>query len=290
MRGVVARGIHPAAARLTLGRFGSGVTSAALAPDDRTHIAYGSAFYAFQQPGSAASAAQVVPVLADLVRPRSVVDIGCGTGSWLAAFQQVGVGDVLGIDGDYVSRSELLIPQEQFLPVDLTRPFRVPRPFDLAVSLEVAEHLPESAAAAFIASLADAAPAVLFSAAVPFQGGWNHVNEQWPDYWAEHFAVHGLLPLDCLRATFWTDSRVRWWYAQNMVLYLRRDHPLWGRYQPTSPLPRLVHPENYLRRVEQIRDAERERTARETVRRIAADVIHLPRRTLRAWRRRATSG
>jgi SAM-dependent methyltransferase len=252
-----------------------------------TTSAYGPKFYQYQQPGSSASASEIVPFVTRMVRPSSVVDVGCGTGGWVAAFQQAGVGDVLGVDGDYVPRSQLLIPEDHFLAVDVSRPFALPRSFDLAVSLEVAEHLPEASAAAFIASLVAAAPAVLFSAAVPFQGGWNHVNEQWPEYWAVRFKQHGFLALDCLRSTFWDNTRIRWWYPQNMVLYLRQDHPLWTSHTPTSPLPALVHPQNYLLRVDAVKDATRDRTLSETVRRIAIDVARLPVKTLRAVQRRA---
>src|SRR5205085_11975533 len=119
---------------------------------------------------------------------------------------------------------------DRFRAIDLREPFELPRTFDLAVSLEVAEHLPASSASAFVESLTRLAPAVLFSAAVPHQGGWNHLNEQWPQYWAEIFARHGFFPVDCLRERFWDRPNVRWWYAQNMVLYLADGHPLWRQY------------------------------------------------------------
>jgi hypothetical protein len=175
------------------------------------------------------------------------------------------------------------------MPVDVRRPFALPRRFDLAMSLEVAEHLPESSAAGFVESLVAAAPAVLFSAAIPFQGGWHHVNEQWPEYWALLFKQHRYFALDCLRSAFWDNPRTCWWYAQNMVLFLRHDHFLWARHTPASPLPALVHPHNYLRQVDELREAARERTLRETVQRIVVDVAKLPIKTLRTVRRRASS-
>lgn len=254
-----------------------------------TQSDYGPAFYEYQQAGSAASAREIVPWVIDLLRPTSVVDIGCGTGSWVAAFQDAGVHDAVGIDGDWVLSAPLQIPREHFLPVDLQRPFTLPRSFDLAISLEVAEHLPESSAASFVDSIVAAAPAVLFSAAVPHQGGWNHLNEQWPHYWATLFKQRQFLPLDCLRAVFWNNPRTRWWYAQNMVLYLRADHPLWRTHTPSVDVPALVHPANYLARVDALRDANRERTLKETVRRMASDAVKVPGKALRAVVRSATS-
>jgi SAM-dependent methyltransferase len=250
---------------------------------------YGQAFYEYQQAGSSASASEIVPWVTRLVRPTSVVDVGCGTGSWIAAFQSEGVTDSLGVDGDWVLESELRIPRDRFVPVDLTRTFALPRSFDLAISLEVAEHLPEQSARGFVESIVATAPAVLFSAAVPHQGGWNHLNEQWPEYWASLFKSHHYLPLDCLRPVFWNNPRTRWWYAQNMVLYLRADHPLWSTHEPSADVPALVHPQNYLARVEALRDATRDRTLTETVRRMALDAARVPGKTLRAVLRRSAA-
>jgi SAM-dependent methyltransferase len=176
-----------------------------------------------------------------------------------------------------------MIPQERFQPIDLREPFEVPRTFDLAVSLEVAEHLPASSADGFVESLTRLAPAVLFSAAVPHQGGWNHLNEQWPQYWAEIFARRRFFPLDCLRERFWDRSSVRWWYAQNMVLYLADDHSLWRRHpRSDAPLRALVHPENYLLRVAEARTSTQRWTKKETLMRIAAKVGRLAGRAAHA--------
>ena len=164
-----------------------------------------------------------MPQVLELLRPRSVVDVGCGCGTWLAVFRRHGVEDVLGIDGDYVDREQLDIPREQFFPHDLMTRLRLGRTFDLAMSLEVAEHLPPEAATGFVASLTRLAPRVLFSAAVPHQGGEGHVNRQWPAYWAELFGAHGYVAIDCFRRGLWLDERVEWWYAQNVLLYVRRD-------------------------------------------------------------------
>src|SRR5262245_27058351 len=143
------------------------------------------------------SACEVVPLVVDLLHPRRVVDVGCGTGTWLAAFAEHGATEVLGLDGEYVDRALLDIPADCFVPADLTQPVHQLGRYDLALCLEVAEHLPASRAEGLVSDLTNLAPVVLFSAAIPLQGGVNHVNEQWPEYWAGLFRDRGFVPIDC---------------------------------------------------------------------------------------------
>lgn len=169
----------------------------------------------------ARSAAEViVPLIIAMVSPRSVVDIGCGIGVWLAACRRAGIDDVIGTDGDYVPRSQLLIPGNRFVAADLTAPFDLGRRFDLAISLEVAEHLTEAAAEGFVASLVQIAPVILFSAAIPGQGGPGHVNEQWQEYWRSKFAAVGYVACDAIRPLVWGDNRVDYYYQQNILVYV----------------------------------------------------------------------
>jgi hypothetical protein len=132
----------------------------------------------------------VLPIVFELCRPRSAIDVGCLFGAWAAECRRLGVDEVVAVDGGYVSVSDLLIPGDAFLAHDLNQPLRLERKFDLAISLEVAHYLPESRAGGFVADLCELAPMVLFSAAIPHQGGIGHVSEQWPG-WAERFAEHG---------------------------------------------------------------------------------------------------
>ena len=96
-------------------------------------------------PESAQSAAIMVPIILELTGAKSVIDIGCGAGNWLATFERLGVTDYLGIDGAHLPPETLRIPHERFRPHNLATPLSLDRRFDLAVSLEVAEHLPHSA-------------------------------------------------------------------------------------------------------------------------------------------------
>ena len=217
---------------------------------------YDRAFFDRHRDGARRSARAVVPFVLEYVRPASVIDVGCGTGTWLSVFRESGIEDDWGVDGVYIDRESLEIPEEWFLAHDLAQPLGLERRFDLVVSLEVAEHLPAEGAEQFVRSLTQLGPVVLFSAAAPYQGGTHHINEQWPSYWATWFAGSGFVAIDCLRRRLWADEDVDWWYAQNLVLYVARDdlerYPRLAeerRFCPSMPLS-LVHPKRFLQWVE----------------------------------------
>jgi SAM-dependent methyltransferase len=176
-------------------------------------------FYVGQQDASSLSAQIIVPLLLDMFPSRSVVDVGCGVGGWLREFAKAGVDDHLGIDGDYVPRELLKIPVERFVSMDLRILSDVGRRFDMACCFEVAEHLPHSCSEQFVSALAKAAPVVVFSAAIPGQGGTEHINEQWPSYWAEIFARRGYVAVDCVRPKIFEREEVVYWYRQNIIVF-----------------------------------------------------------------------
>jgi len=192
----------------------------------------------------------------ELVPARSVVDLGCGTGAWLAALMAAGVADVLGVDGGWVPASMLKIPPDRFVEHDLTTPFTLDRRYDLALCIEVAEHLPGADADRLVGELTAAAPVVLFSAAVPGQGGTSHVNEQWPDYWAALFERHHYVVLDALRPAIWRDARLPSYLRQNVLLFASREavaaSPALTAARAATDERRLsiVHPGEYARATE----------------------------------------
>src|SRR5215211_2308030 len=206
---------------------------------------------------SARSARVIVPLVLELVQPKSVIDVGCGTGEWLSVFEEHGVEDVWGVDGGWVSKEMLEIAQERFVPFDLEQPFHMDRTFDLVVSLEVAEHLPEECANTFVDSLTRLGPVVLFSAAIPHQGGRHHVNEQWPPYWVRLFSDKGYVVTDPLRRKVWYDEKVQVWYAQNTFVFVARNslrnYPLLGKEYElhNADMLSVVHPKYYLQKVEE---------------------------------------
>ncbi len=185
---------------------------------------YMSEFFDEHREGARNSAKVIVPLVLEQINPESLVDVGCGTGTWLSIFKDHGVTDVLGIDGDYVDRATLEVPATEFLAHDLTKPLRINRQFDLVVSLEVGEHLPAASAETFVDSLTQLGPVILFSAAIPFQGGTNHVNEQWPDYWVKLFETRGFVAIDSLRKHLWQNDTIEFWYAQNIMFFAQQDH------------------------------------------------------------------
>jgi SAM-dependent methyltransferase len=200
---------------------------------------------------STPSAEVIVPYLCELLEPRSVVDVGCGVGAFLEQFVKCGVGDYLGIDSRHVHRDALRFPEGHLLVHDLSQPLTLDRQFELVVCLEVAEHIPAASASTFVESLTRLGAMVLFSAAIPGQGGDGHLNEQWPNYWAETFTRYGYVAADVLRSVIWDNEAVAYWYAQNSLLYVRPEvletnQALAGavREKPAMPLA-VVHPRFY---------------------------------------------
>jgi SAM-dependent methyltransferase len=190
------------------------------------------------------SAHEVLPIIFEAVKPSSVVDIGCGTGHWLAAAHELGAKEIFGVDGPWVNKEQLAIPSENFSARDLTAPLNLGRRFDLALSFEVAEHLPDSAARTFVQSLCAASDTVAFSAAIPGQGGRHHLNEQWPAYWADLFRECNYDCFDDLRPRIWDNPRVAWYYAQNSLIFVRsrvRSGVAHCFGEPVKPMS-LVHP------------------------------------------------
>src|ERR1700677_1919613 len=185
----------------------------------RARTLYDSEFYAGQASNSFESARIVAALVHELIRPDSVVDIGCGLGGWLKAFSELGVRRVRGVDGNYVDQSKLYIDSACFTAADLKESFDIEEKYDLAISLEVAEHLPRAAGERLVRTCTSAAGVVLFSAAIPGQGGTGHINEHWPEYWRDQFKELGFVMCDILRSRIRDDHRIEWWYRQNLVLY-----------------------------------------------------------------------
>ena len=184
---------------------------------------YRADFYNYLASFAIRSAARVVPILSGMLPIRSVVDFGCGHGAWLSAWQSAAV-SITGVDGSYVDRRRLLIDPARFHAADLAEPIDLGRRFDLVQSLEVAEHLPAAKARQFVDTLTAHGSCVLFSAAVPGQGGEHHVNEQPLDYWRAMFRQKGFAAVDCLRPLIVGDAEIEPWYRYNIILYVAEDH------------------------------------------------------------------
>lgn len=209
---------------------------------------YSTRYYEGLKEDSAASARAVVPRVLALLPARTVVDVGCGSGTWAREYRTAGC-EILGIDGHIVQPDQLLIPVESFQRANLAEPLRLERRFDLVNCLEVAEHLAPTRADSFVADLCRLGDVVVFSAAVPGQGGTHHVNEQWQSCWVARFQAQGFGLVDCVRHQIWADDRVAWWYRQNLLVFIRRerlpDFPQAVAAHRDWPVD-LVHPRAYM--------------------------------------------
>lgn len=180
-----------------------------------------------------------LPIILTNTNAKSILDVGCGIGVWLKASRDLGLKDVFGVDGVRIDPADLVIPEALFKVQDLTVPWSLKRKFDLALCLEVAEHLPERHAENLINSLVSHADTIVFSAACPGQIGQNHINCQWPAYWQRLFNNRGFVCSDDLRELIWNDARIEPWYRQN-IFVARRTPNIAGK-EPR--LRAIVHPE-----------------------------------------------
>jgi SAM-dependent methyltransferase len=179
---------------------------------------------AYTAAGSRHSADVVVRLMLSALPITSVLDVGCATGTWLRAWREQGVGDIHGVDGDYVERSQLAIPERHFTAADLGREISLGRTFDLVQSLEVAEHLEPSVSEIVVATIArHSRGLVLFSAAPPGQGGEHHINENTYEFWRELFSGRGFRAFDFVRPRLRDDRSVAFWYRYNIVLYVHDE-------------------------------------------------------------------
>jgi hypothetical protein len=255
---------------------------------------YDATFYAANASESHQAATIVLPAALALLDRcgypvRSAVDVGAGVGPWLAVARQHGICDMLALEGPWVREVTTAVPADAYAYSDVGEPLAIPRRFDLGICLEVAEHLPPTSAEHLVENLVGLADVILFSAAIPHQGGTHHVNEQWPSYWAALFHARDYLLWDGLRWSIWQDARIPYWYRQNLLMFVSLKQPdpyralaalPYAAFMPESPCA-CVHPAKY----ESIIEFSRCPPARSLLR-------ALPRALYRAfeWRLRATLG
>jgi SAM-dependent methyltransferase len=209
------------------------------------------------------SSTKIVPLILDRFNPKSIIDIGCGNGIWLNTFEKFGINNYLGIDGDYVKKEFFHANFSKFLTADLEVNLDLNIRFDLAVCLEVGEHLPSNCAEILVKTLTNHSDIIIFSAAIPNQSGTNHINEQPQSYWASIFNKFGYEPFDIIRPVIWNEFSISYWYRQNIVVYkktgknlidfkfLDKIHPelMFRNQKITSPIQQfLISPKYVLTR------------------------------------------
>jgi hypothetical protein len=180
-----------------------------------------------------------LPLILEGRKPQSLLDVGCGLGTWMKAGLELGIPDVFGVDGVPIPPDKLLVPPGLFGQHDLTKPWSLGRRFDVVLCLEVGEHLEQAAAATLVESLVNHSDLIYFSAAVPGQLGQHHVNCQWPYYWQELFNQRGFVCSDAIRWRIWENKGIECWYRQNM--FCAWKNPEQAGKEPR--IPAVLHPE-----------------------------------------------
>ena len=146
---------------------------------------YDAAFYDENVRVGLVAARMVMPWVIVRTKAKSIIDVGCGSAAWLSVAQKPRVWRRIAIIDGNAENSHRLIDPEEFEQADIREGVDCSG-YDLAMCLEVGEHLPETSAANLVAGLCQA-PIVFWSAAVPGQGGVDHFTERWPSWWERFF-------------------------------------------------------------------------------------------------------
>lgn len=176
---------------------------------------YDAHFYEENAKVALAAARAMLPWVLLRTGAKSVIDVGCGSAAWLSMAKFLEC-QIHGVDG-HTPESHLLIDLSEFEQRDISHGIDCSG-YDLAICLEVGEHLPEVSAVALVAGLCKATY-VLWSAAVPGQRGVDHINEQWQSWWDRHFLANNYCGSDEIRRVFWDCEDVAPFYRQNMSVY-----------------------------------------------------------------------
>lgn len=210
---------------------------------------YNKTFYDSRREMTLASAKKVLFLYANFFPINSVVDIGCGTGTWLSVAKDNFSSYVFGYEGSWVRQAKLDIPSDNVEHIDLENRIKHSESFDVAISLEVAEHLSEKRGVGFVEDLTHLSNRVIFSAAVPGQGGVNHLNERPHEYWIQTFQKYGFQAYDVFRPELWGDPNIPYWYQQNIFLFIRRgeENEKFVQHAARTFIPELRHPDLTLR-------------------------------------------
>jgi hypothetical protein len=178
-------------------------------------MTYDAEFFEMTAEPSLVAAKLILPRILQETKARTVIDVGCGVGAWASVAKEHGC-TTLAIDG-FAAESDVLVAE--FDRRDLTEGIDCSG-YDLAICLEVAEHLPEDCAEQLIEGLCGA-QYILFSAAIPDQRGVDHVNEQWPSWWAGLFKKHEHYGTNDIRWRHWGNDQIEGYYRQNLIVFAK---------------------------------------------------------------------
>jgi 2-polyprenyl-3-methyl-5-hydroxy-6-metoxy-1,4-benzoquinol methylase len=211
---------------------------------------YTEGYYSEISGGSTRSRDAIFKILQKHHSFKSVIDVGCGIGEWGIGIEQFGVTNYRGVDYR-VPKKKLLINPDQYAEYDLrtSKPFPFDGKFELVICVEVAEHLEERYADQIVKTLTSLGKTILFSAAIPNQGGKGHVNEQWQDYWAAKFRQYDYHP-EVIEDIRW-NTEIEVWYRQNAIVY-SKGCPNPSLIHEVKP---FVHPEMFMNVVSSLKSA-----------------------------------
>ncbi len=196
-----------------------------------------------------ANAAAIAEELIRHLKPKSVIDVGCGKGHFLVEMKVHGA-KIAGVDGPWVTEMDPDLDMSVLQVQDLEKPYKAKKRYDLASSFEVAEHLSPERAESFVQDLTALSDHVLFSAAVPGQKGQGHINCQWQDYWAKLFAEQGYDCYDPFRRRLANHPQMASWFLQNLLFYVKSDvkvSPELAEHRITPSAASYVLPANHMR-------------------------------------------
>lgn len=203
---------------------------------------------------SVQSPKEIVPIIIQLFKPKSIIDVGCGIGTFLKIFELNGIDDIVGLDGNWVDKNLLLIKPEKIITQNLEEKFSLDKRFDVVLCLEVAEHLSADSAPSLVKSLTNLGDIIIFSAAIPNQGGQNHINEQAPQYWENLFKTHGYSFYDIIRPLIWHNPNIDWWYKQNIFVVINDKKQLYIPPLSSKKIEYIIHPLAYDYRVHRLKN------------------------------------
>jgi hypothetical protein len=203
----------------------------------KPNVKYSHDFYSDMKKASADSYSFLATWIFNYCSPKSAIDWGAGTGELLMALQISHNVRVRALEGHWIKELPTSLPKIYYEFRDLRFPFKLEEKFDVAICLEVAEHLEDEYAQTLIDGICNSSDLIFFSAAIPYQGGTSHVNEQWPIYWAEKFHQAGFVLAHDPREELWDNPEVAAYYKQNLLIFERSE----GNLKLVVPRP-LIHP------------------------------------------------
>lgn len=161
------------------------------------------------------------PLLAEVIealRPKSVLDVGCGTGRSLDYFLSRNI-DAEGIEGSTLGVAQAKNPDKIHV-ANLNAPLDLGKEFDLVWCFEVAEHIHPDYVDAFLKTLTTHSKTIVMSAAHVGQGGVGHFNEQPREYWIERLDQMGYQLNEELTSrcqSVWT------WFPENLFVFKAKE-------------------------------------------------------------------